>query len=349
MLHFDCDYMEGAHPLIMKRLMETNFEQTPGYGQDKYSDNAKALICGQLGNQSAEVHFISGGTQTNATVIGALLRGPEAVIAASSGHINVHEAGAIEATGHKVIALGSREGKLTASEIEEYMRDFYADETWMHMSIPAMVYLSFPTEFGTLYTLDELQAISNVCKRYSLKLYLDGARLGYALAARQNDVTLKDLARLCDAFYIGGTKVGALFGEVVVLKNKDVAPHFFTYVKRNGALLAKGRLLGIQFEVLFTDGLYLECGRNGVERALEIKAAFEAGGYKTVHDSPTNQQFFCLPNNLIDRLLEKATFEYWGPRGAEYSTVRFVAGWATTADDVRQLASLIVQPSCKLK
>lgn len=341
MLHFDSDYMVGAHPLIMERLMQTNLEQTVGYGMDPYTRRAVALIQDAVGSHFADVHFLVGGTQSNATVIGALLRGSDAVIAADTAHINVHEAGAIEATGHKVISLPATEGKLSASEIENYLENFFKDDTWEHMSIPAMVYISFPTEYGTIYSRAELESISSVCKRYSLKLFVDGARLGYGLAAKVNDVSLKDLFRCCDAFYIGGTKVGTMFGEAVVLKNKSLAPNFFSYIKRSGALLAKGRLLGLQFETMFTDGLYLECGRNGVERAMELKEAFELKGYKPVIDSPTNQQFFNLPNDLIDKLAQDATFEYWGPRGKESSTVRFVTSWATTPECIDKLKSLL--------
>ena len=269
------------------------------------------------------------------------MRGSEAVIAADNGHINVHEAGAIEATGHKVIALPGREGKITAGQIDDYLNGFFADDTWEHMSIPALVYISFPTEFGTLYSLAELEAIAAVCHKYSIKLFVDGARLGYGLAAHGNDVSLKDLARLCDAFYIGGTKVGTLFGEAVVMRSKDLVPHFFSYIKRSGALLAKGRLLGLQFETMFTENLYLECGRNGVERAMELKEAFEQAGYRTAVESPTNQQFFTLPNALIDKLMEHMTFEYWGPRGKESSTVRFVTNWGTTAETISKLKSLL--------
>jgi threonine aldolase len=343
MLHFDSDYMEGAAPAIMERLCNTNLEQTPGYGTDKYSNNARQLVRSAVGNHFADVHFLVGGTQTNASIIGALLRGAEAVVAAETGHISVHEAGAVEATGHKVITLPGKEGKLEADKLESYLHDFYEDDTWQHMALPALVYISFPTEFGTVYSLKELEAISSVCHRYSVKLFADGARLGYALAAKGCDVTIKDLYRLCDAFYIGGTKVGAMFGEVLVLKNKDLAPHFYTDSKRFGAMLAKGRLLGLQFETLFADDfkLYKECGRNGVEKAMELRAAFEAKGYRPAIDSHTNQQFFTLPNTVIDTIAKGATFEYWGPRGAESSTVRFVTNWATTSEAVAQLAALI--------
>lgn len=341
MIRFDSDYMEGAHPRIMERLAQTNLEQTPGYGTDPYCENARARIKAELGNHFADIHFLMGGTQTNTTLIGALLRGSEAVIAVQSAHIGVHEAGAIEATGHKVITLPSENGKLCASALEDYLTEFFKDDTWRHMAIPALVYLSFPTELGTIYTLKELEAIVSVCKRYSLKLYIDGARLAYGLAAKGNDVTLKDLARLCDAFYIGGTKVGTLFGEALVLKSRSLIPNFFSYIKRSGAMLAKGRLLGVQFETMFTDGLYLECGRIGVQMAMELKAAFVAAGFAPVIDSPTNQQFLELPNTLIDKLKEHASFEYWGARGKESSTVRFVTGWATTKESISELKSLL--------
>ena len=341
MIHFDSDYMEGAHPRILERMAQTNFEQTVGYGMDSHTNTAVALIQEAVGSHFADVHFLVGGTQANATVIGALLRGSDAVIAADTAHINVHEAGAIEATGHKIITLPAECGKITAKAIESYLEAFYKDDTWEHMSIPAMVYLSLPTEYGTIYSLKELEAISNVCKRYSIKLYVDGARLGYALAVEGNDVTLKDLFRLCDAFYIGGTKVGALFGEALVLKNKSLVPNFFSYIKRSGALLAKGWLLGLQFETMFADGLYYECGRNGVQRAMELKTAFESAGYMPAIDSPTNQQFFELPNALIDKLSKDVTFEYWGPRGKDFSTVRFVTSWATTTESIEKLKSLL--------
>lgn len=343
MVHFDSDYMEGAHPAIMQRLCETNLEKTPGYGTDRFSTRARELVREAVGNHFAAVHFLVGGTQTNATVVSALLWGAEAVIAADTGHINVHEAGAIEGTGHKIITVPGKDGKITAEQVEECLHGFYDDETWMHMAIPSMVYISYPTEFGTLYSLKELEAISDVCRRFSVKLYVDGARLGYGLASKECDITIKDLYRLCDAFYIGGTKVGTLIGEAVVLKNKDLNPHFSTDIKRGGAMLAKGRLLGLQFETMFADNfkLYLECGRNGVDRALELRAAFEAKGWKPCVDSPTNQQFFQLPNTVIDKLTEYATFELWGPRGNEQSTVRFVTNWATKPEEIAELAAAI--------
>lgn len=341
MIHFDTDYMEGAHPDIMRRLVETNLEQTPGYGSDDYTRRAKTLIRQACGQPEAGVHFLVGGTQTNATVIDGLLRHHEGVLATETAHINVHESGAIEATGHKVITLPSHNGKLDAGEVEKYISDFYRDETYEHMVAPGMVYISHPTELGTLYTLDELKALSHVCRKAHIPLYMDGARLGYGLASEQTDVHLEDIASLCDVFYIGGTKVGALFGEAVVVSRPELLPHFFPLIKQHGALLAKGRLLGIQFETLFTDGLYQHIGAHAVRLALKLKEAFVSKGYTLPIDSPTNQQFVCLPNEEIDRLSAHATFELWGPRGETETVVRFVTSWATREEDVDALIALL--------
>lgn len=339
MLHFDCDYMEGAHPEVMRRLLETNLEQTPGYGCDPHTERARELIRQACGAPQAEVHFLVGGTQTNATVIDGLLRRHEGVLAAESGHINVHEAGAIEAAGHKVLTLPSHEGKIRAEEVDRRIEEFYRDETWPHMVVPGMLYLSHPTEFGTLYTLSEMEAIHAVCQRYSIPLYLDGARLSYALASEENTLTLRDIARLCEVFYIGGTKTGLLFGEAVVITRPELLPHFFTLVKQHGALLAKGRLLGVQFETLFTEELYLRIARQAISTARRLKEALLAKGYRLHIDSPTNQQFFVLPNREIDRLSQYATFELWGPRGKEESVVRFVTSWATTDEQIDALTA----------
>ena len=339
MLHFDCDYMEGAHPEVMRRLLETNLEQTPGYGCDPHTERARELIRQACGAPQAEVHFLVGGTQTNATVIDGLLRRHEGVLAAESGHINVHEAGAIEAAGHKVLTLPSHEGKIRAEEIDRWIEEFYRDETWPHMVAPGMLYLSHPTEFGTLYTLSEMEAIHAVCQRYSIPLYLDGARLSYALASEENTLTLRDIARLCEVFYIGGTKTGLLFGEAVVITRPELLPHFFTLVKQHGALLAQGRLLGVQFETLFTEELYLRIARQAISTARRLKEALLAKGYRLHIDSPTNQQFFVLPNREIDRLSQYATFELWGPRGKEESVVRFVTSWATTDEQIDALTA----------
>lgn len=340
-MHFDTDYMEGAHPDVMRRLLETNLEQTVGYGSDPYTQRAKDLIRKACGVPEAGVHFLVGGTQTNSTVIDGLLRQHEGVIAAETAHINVHESGAIEATGHKVLTLPQHNGKLEAEEVEKYITDFYRDETYEHMVAPGMVYISHPTELGTLYSLDELEKLSAVCRRANIPLYMDGARLGYGLAAENTEVTLTDIARLCDVFYIGGTKVGALFGEAVVAPDPKRLPHFFPLIKQHGALLAKGRLLSIQFETLFTDHLYERMGKHAVRLALKLKEAFKSKGYKLQLDSPTNQQFVCLPNETIDRLLQHATFELWGPRGEKETVVRFVTSWATREEDVDAFIRLL--------
>lgn len=341
MIYFDSDYMSGAHPAVMQRLLETNLEHTPGYGTDVYTSKAADLIRKACGTPAARVYFLTGGTQTNATVIDGILQRHEGVVAVETGHINVHEAGAIESTGHKILALPSHDGKMNASELEAYISDFYRDETYEHMVAPGMAYISFPTEYGTIYSLDELTDISDVCHKFGIPLFIDGARLGYGLAAEGNDVTLNDIARLSDVFYIGGTKAGALFGEAVVITSDTILRHFVPLVKQHGTLLAKGRLLGVQFEALFSDGLYMDIAEATVAKAARLRKAFEEKGYHPVVDSPTNQQFFRLPNPLIDRLRKDASFETWGPEGEKDTVVRFVTGWSTTDEDIATLAGLI--------
>lgn len=341
MIRFDTDYMSGAHPKVLERLIQTNFEQTPGYGTDEYTANAKRLILDACGAPEASVYFLVGGTQTNSTVIDGLLDRHEGVLCAESGHINVHESGAIEATGHKVLTLPSYSGKVSAEDVDNYIKTFYADETYEHMVAPGMLYISFPTEYGTVYTLKELQDISDVCHSHEIPLFIDGARLGYGLASEGCDVTLKDIARLSDVFYIGGTKVGALFGEAVVVTDRKLLKHFTPLMKQHGALLAKGRLLGVQFEALFTDGLYEEISRECVRRAMKLKDIFVSKGYAVEVDSPTNQQFFRLPNAVIDALKSEVSFEMWGARGESESVVRFVTGWTTTDQDIEHLNMLL--------
>lgn len=341
MIYFDSDYMAGAHPKVMERLCETNIEQTTGYGTDAYTARAAELIRQACGTPDARVRFLVGGTQTNATVIDGVLSRHEGVLSADSGHINVHESGAIEATGHKVLTLPSHQGKVSAADVRDFIKEFYSDDTYEHMVAPGMLYISFPTEYGTVYSMDELEELSSVCHEAGIPLFIDGARLGYGLAADGSDVTLKDIARLADVFYIGGTKVGALFGEAVVITNPALLKNFMPLVKQHGALLAKGRLLGVQFEALFTDGLYEKISEDTVRRAIRLKEIFNSAGYPSAVDSPTNQQFFTLPNALIDRLREEASFEMWGPRGETESTVRFVTGWSTTDEDIEKLKSLI--------
>lgn len=341
MIHFDCDYMAGAHPALLEALVRTNLEHTAGYGNDPYTAEARELIRQAVGNSEAQVMFLVGGTQTNATLIDGILARHEGVLAAESGHIAVHESGAIEASGHKVLTLPHYDGKVRSEDVERYITEFYADETYQHMVAPGMLYISQPTEYGTVYSLSELEALSECCHRHNIPLYVDGARLGYALAAEGADFTLRDTARLADLFYIGGTKVGALFGEAVVVSNPTLLKNLFPLVKQHGALLAKGRLLGVQFAELFRDGLYERIGHHAVTLAMRIKQAFTAAGYDVVVDSPTNQQFFRLPNDVIDSLRQHASFDYWGPRGKDMSIVRLVTSWATTEADVEELIKLI--------
>lgn len=328
--------MEGMHPAILEALVRTNMQKTTGYGLDEYCVAAREAIRKACAAPDAEVHFLVGGTQTNSTVIRALLRPHEGVVAAATGHIAVHESGAIEAGGHKVLTLPHKEGKISAAQVDEYLEWFYADESFEHMVFPAMVYLSLPTEYGTLYSLAELEAMAEVCRKWNLRLFVDGARLGYGLAAAECDVTLADLARLCDAFYIGGTKCGAMFGEAVVMR-KGLVPHFFTIVKQQGALLAKGRMLGIQFITLFTDNLYLDIARHAVEQAARLKRAFIERGYELYFDSPTNQVFVTLSAEQEKRLRAATTFTEWERLPDGRLVVRLATSWGTHPEDITAL------------
>ena len=303
-ISFSCDYMEGAYPTILQRLIETNFAQMPGYGADDYCESAREKIRAACGAPNAEVHFLVGGTQTNATVIDALLRSYQGVVAADTGHISVHEAGAIEFGGHKVLTLPHRNGKISAEQIASLLCVYEKDVNHDHTVMPGMVYLSQPTEYGTLYSREELSAISALCREKHLPLYVDGARLAYALACPENDVTLKDMAELCDIFYIGGTKCGALLGEAVVIPQPGLIPHFFTIIKQHGALLAKGRLLGLQFDMLFTDGLYQRIGEAALRAAEDIRTALRANGYQLCFASPTNQTFCLVDREQMEKLAE---------------------------------------------
>lgn len=341
MIYFNSDYTAGAHPAVLDTLVATNMEHTVGYGNDDYTTIAKVLIRRAIDVPNAEVMFLVGGTQTNATAIDGMLARHEGVMAAESGHIAVHESGAIEASGHKVLTLPHYDGKVRAEDVEHYIATFYADATYQHMVAPGMLYISQPTEFGSIYSLAELEALSTVCHKHDIPLYIDGARMAYALAAEGADYTLSDIARLADVFYIGGTKCGTLFGEALVVTNPRLLRHLFPLVKQHGALLAKGRLLGLQFGRLFEDGLYERIGEHAVRLAVRIREAFRRAGYEVVVESPTNQQFFRLPNDLIDRLHESVAFDYWGPRGDDFSVVRFVTSWATTDEDVDTLVALL--------
>ena len=326
---------------MLERLIQTNTDQTPGYGTDRYTEHAKELVKEACGTPDARVYFLVGGTQTNSTVIDGVLARHEGVLCAESGHINVHESGAIEATGHKVLTLPSYDGKVSAEDVRNFIKTFYSDDTYEHMVAPGMLYISFPTEYGTIYSLSELEDLSNACHEANIPLFIDGARLGYGLAAEGGDVTLKDIARLSDVFYIGGTKLGALFGEAVVITNPILLKHFTPLVKQHGALMAKGRLLGVQFEALFTDGLYDTISKECVQKAIRLRNIFTARGYKVEVDSPTNQQFFRLPNEVVDALKREVSFEMWGPRGETESVVRFVTGWTTTDEHIDQLEKIL--------
>ena len=337
MLYFASDYQEGAHPEILRRLTETNLDKTPGYGTDAWCDAAREKIRVACGCPGAAVHFLTGGTQTNATVIAGLLRSYEGVLAPDTGHIGGHEAGAIELGGHKVLPLPQRAGKLEAETLRRWCETFRADGNRDHMVQPGMVYLSQPTELGTLYSLAELTAIRAVCDAFGLPLYVDGARLAYALACGENDVGLPDLARLCDVFYIGGTKCGALFGEAVVIPDPGLLPHFFTLMKQHGALLAKGRLLGLQFDALFTDGLYENLGLPAIRGAEALRQELRRLGCPLYAENPTNQVFAVLDNETMVRLAERVVFSFWEKYDEGRSVVRFATSWATTPEDLQAL------------
>ena len=340
MLYFENDYCEGAHPAILQKLMETNFEKVPGYGTDPYCASAKEKICAACRCPEADVTFISGGTQTNAIVIASMLHRWEGVVAAATGHVNGHEAGAIEFTGHKVMGLPHKNGKLDAATVRNFCATFYADSNHDHMVFPGMVYVSHPTEYGTLYTKAELEALHAVCQEYKMPLFVDGARLGYGLAADGTDVTLPDLAKWADVFYIGGTKVGALCGEAVVFPHGAPA-HFMTMVKQQGALLAKGRLLGLQFDVLFTDGLYEKISRNAITTANALKKGLAAKGYQFFMDSPTNQLFIVFPNEQLAALEGKAKFGFWEKYDDVHTVMRIATSWATKMEEIEQLLELL--------
>ena len=340
-LYFASDYMEGAHPAIMKKLMETNMEKTVGYGQDPYTEEAKEKIRKACNAPEADVFLLVGGTQTNATVIDALLKSYQGVVAADTGHIATHESGAIEFGGHKVLIVPQKDGKISAQQIEKLVKDFYDDANYEHMVMPGMVYISQPTEYGTLYSREELAALSKVCRENHLPLYVDGARLAYALASPENDVSLPALAELCDIFYIGGTKCGALFGEAVVIPTPGLIPHFFTMIKQHGALLAKGRLLGVQFDALFTDSLYLTLGSFAVDAAIRLRHALLEYGYELRFDSVTNQSFAVVDHDRKEKLRETVDFSPWEPVDENRSIIRFVTSWATTETELRALIALL--------
>ena len=341
MFSFESDYTEGAHPLILDALVHTNMEQLSGYGFDKYCDSAKSKIKAACGRDDAEVFLLAGGTQTNQIVIDTVLEPYEGVVSTTTGHVEGHEAGAVEFTGHKVLTVPHHLGKMKATDLKALLETFYADDNHDHMVFPGMVYVSHPSEYGTLYTLEELTDLSNICKEYDIPLFLDGARLGYGLMSKGTDVTLKDIARLCDVFYIGGTKVGALCGEAVVFTHNNAPKHFFTSIKQHGALLAKGRLLGVQFDTLFTDDLYFKLGKNAIDKADKMRTAFKEKGYKIFIETITNQIFIVLENSKMAELKKSVSFGFWEKYDENHTVVRFASSWATTDEAVDKLIELL--------
>lgn len=340
-IQFQCDYNEGAHPRILQALMDTNMVQTSGYGEDSFCDEARAIVKELCGRPDADVHFLVGGTQTNSTVISSILKPYQGVLCAESGHINVHETGAIEHGGHKVLALPAAMGKISASQIRAAMAAHLAEDGPEHMVQPGMVYISFPTEIGTIYTLEELKDIRSACDEYDLPLFIDGARLGYGLMSPACDLGIKDIAALADVFYIGGTKQGALFGEAVMITKENLKKDFRYCIKQGGGMLAKGRLLGIQFKELLRDGLYFELAAKADAQAMRIRDAFKAKGYDFLVDSPTNQQFPILKTADVKRLEEDFVFSVWKTIDEEHTAVRFCTSWATLDSAVDKLISAI--------
>lgn len=341
MFQFQCDYSEGAHQRILERMLETNLEQTVGYGEDHYCTQAREAVKKAVGRDDVDVHFLVGGTQANATVISSILRPHQGVLCATTGHINVHETGAIEHGGHKVLAMPAENGLLSAESIREAMEEHLAEDGPEHTVQPGMVYISFSSEVGTIYSLKQLQEISTACKEYGLPLFIDGARMGYGLASEGCDVTIQDIAALADVFYLGGTKQGALFGEAVVIVNDHLKKDFRYFIKQNGGMLAKGRLLGIQFLTLFEDGLYFELSRHAVSQAMRIRDAFKAAGYAFLVDSPSNQQFPILDNQTLEKLSKNFRFSVWKKIDGTHTAVRFCTSWATRPEAVDALIEAI--------
>lgn len=341
MIRFNNDYNHGAHPAILKALEETNGESYGGYGLDEWCAKASDEIKKYLDNPSAVVHFLIGGTQTNVIGLEAMLRPYQGVISAESGHIHVHETGALENTGHKILALPAENGKISAAQIKEVAEDFKVSGVKEHIVEPKCVYISFPTEFGTIYSKKELTEIYEVCQEYGLYLFVDGARMGYGLGADENDVTLPDLAKMADMFYLGGTKCGALFGEALVITKKELQTSFRSYMKQNGAMLAKGWLLGLQFYTLFKDGLYFDITKKADKLAMVMKKAFAQKGIPAYIDSPTNQQFVVVTNEQMEQLGKEFVFEYENKVDEEHSCIRFCTSWSTTEEEVDALVQAI--------
>ena len=343
MISFECDYNNGAHPKVLENLIKYNEARTTPYGFDIFSERAKERIREACGMPDAQIFFLTGGTQTNATTIDSMLYQYEGVICVETGHINVHEAGAVEFTEHKIITLPGNQGKMDAKVLDKYLDDFMHDGNNAHAVYPGLVYITFPTELGTLYTAHELNDIYQVCKRYDIPLYIDGARLGYGLMAEDNDITLPFLAHHCDVFYIGGTKLGAWCGEAVVFTNRQAHKHFFSIQKQHGAVIAKGALIGLQFEALFTDNLYFNLARHANEMAMRMKRLFQQKGFEFYLDSPTNQQFIILPDALVEKLSQQVEFTHWGQTSGHRTICRFVTSWATTEEELQELERILTE------
>ena len=341
MISFECDYNNGAHPKVLENLVRYNDAKPTPYGFDEFSERAKQRIREAIGMPDAQIFFLTGGTQTNATTIDSMLYQYEGVICVDTGHINVHEAGAVEFTEHKIITLPGELGKMSAKKLDKYLDDFMHDGNNAHAVFPGLVYITFPTELGTLYSAQELDDIYQVCQHYNIPLYIDGARLGYGLMAEGCDIPLPYLARHCDVFYIGGTKIGALCGEAVVFTNRQAHKHFFSIQKQHGAVIAKGALIGLQFEALFTDDLYFKLSRHAIDMAMQMKQIFQEKGCEFFIDSPTNQQFVILPNETVERLDGHIEFTHWGKADIHHTVCRFVTSWATTPEELEELRRLL--------
>ena len=341
MISFECDYNNGAHPKVLENLVKYNDAKPTPYGFDEFSERAKQRIREAIGMSDAQIFFLTGGTQTNATTIDSMLYQYEGVICVGSGHINVHEAGAVEFTEHKIITIADNNGKMEAKTLDKYLDDYMHDGNKDHAVHPGLVYITFPTELGTLYTAKELNDLYQVCQQYEIPLYIDGARLGYGLMADDCDITLPYLARHCDVFYIGGTKIGALCGEAVVFTNRQAHKHFFSIQKQHGAVIAKGALIGLQFEALFTDDLYFKLSRHAIEMAMQMKQIFQEKSCEFFIDSPTNQQFVILPNETVERLAGHIEFTHWGKADIHHTICRFVTSWATTQEEIDELKRLL--------
>lgn len=341
MIDLSCDYNDGAHPSVIEALIETNTEKLPGYGADAHTKRAADLIREACGLPAARVFFLSGGTQTNAIVISAMLKPYEGAVCAATGHISLHEAGAIEVTGHEVLPLPETEGKITAAALEKFLKDSRADGNRDHMVFPGLVYISFPTEYGTLYTKKELTALHSVCRSFGIPLFIDGARLGYGLGSEACDLGLPDLARLCEVFYIGGTKAGALCGEAVVFTQDNMPAHFMTMVKQRGGLLAKGRLMGVQFEALFESDLYFDICRHADAMAMKMKRGLRELGIPLRINSPTNQQFPVFEDSILPKLEGKLAWSFWEKPDETHTVVRLACNWATRPEDIDELLDLL--------